>query len=112
MTDDVKQAAQALLAPEMGAIKRGLPSFGYIGLSAEFHDQPRIAPMTSQINETSTAKTLLHKVIEAQPDDASYEEIIRELAFERMVERGLADVRAGRSVSHQEALQRICSWRS
>jgi|AOMQ01.1.fsa_nt_gi predicted transcriptional regulator len=68
--------------------------------------------MTSQINETSIAKTLLHKVIEAQPDDASYEEIMREMAFERMLERGLADVRAGRLVSHQEALQRIRSWRN
>ncbi|MDD3761450.1 MAG: hypothetical protein PHO57_11580 [Acidithiobacillus sp.] len=68
--------------------------------------------MTTQVNETSKAKALLHKVIDAQPDDASYEEIMRELAFERMVERGLADVRDGRSVSHQEALQRIRSWRS
>jgi len=68
--------------------------------------------MTTQVNETSKAKALLHKVIDAQPDDASYEEIMRELAFERIVERGLADVRAGRSVNHQEALQRIRSWRS
>ena len=68
--------------------------------------------MTTQVNETSKAKALLHKVIDAQPDDASYEEIMREMAFERMLERGLADVRAGHSVCHQEALQRIRSWRN
>lgn len=65
--------------------------------------------MTVHIDEKPTAKALILDVIEAQPDDASYEEIMRELAFERMVERGLADVRAGRSVSHADALARIRS---
>jgi len=57
-------------------------------------------------------KTVLRDAVDAQPDDASYEEILRELAFERMVERGLADVRAGRTVGHEDALKRIRSWRS
>jgi predicted transcriptional regulator len=68
--------------------------------------------MKPQANEKPSVKRLLCEVIEAQPEDASYEEIMRELAFERMVERGLADVRAGRSVAHEEALQRIRSWRN
>lgn len=68
--------------------------------------------MTAYIEEKPLAKVVIREVIEAQPDDASYEEIMRELAFERMVDRGLADVRAGRSVSHDEALRRIRSWRS
>lgn len=68
--------------------------------------------MTAQIDEKPSAKSVLRSVIDAQPEDASYDEILRELAFERMVERGLADVRAGRSVSHEEALRRIRSWRS
>ena len=59
-----------------------------------------------------TPKSILRDAIEAQPDDASYEEILRELAFERMLERGLADVRAGRTVRHDQALERIRSWRS
>lgn len=67
--------------------------------------------MTAQVDEKPSAKNVLREVIEAQPEDASYEEILRELAFERMVARGLADVRAGRSVSHEEALRRIRSWR-
>lgn len=68
--------------------------------------------MTAHVEEKPLAKTMIREVIEAQPDDASYEEIMRELAFERMVDRGLADVRAGRSVSHDEALRRIRSWRN
>lgn len=68
--------------------------------------------MTTHVEEKPLAKTVIREVIEAQPDDASYEEIMRELAFERMVDRGLADVRAGRSVSHDEALRRIRSWRN
>lgn len=36
------------------------------------------------------------EVIEAQPDDATCEELLRELAFRRMVDRGLEDARSGR----------------
>lgn len=68
--------------------------------------------MTAHVEEKPLAKTVIREVIEALPDDASYEDIMRELAFERMVDRGLADVRAGRSVSHDEALRRIRSWRN
>ena len=68
--------------------------------------------MTAHVSDKPMAKAVIREVIEAQPDDASYEEIMRELAFERMIERGLADVRAGRSVSHDEALRRIRSWRN
>ena len=68
--------------------------------------------MTTHVEEKPLAKAVIREVIEAQPDDASYEEIMRELAFERMVDRGLDDVRAGRSVSHDEAMRRIRSWRN
>lgn len=68
--------------------------------------------MTAKVDEKPSAKSILREVIEAQPDDASYEEIMRELAFERMVERGLADARAGRSVDHEAALRRIRAWRN
>jgi predicted transcriptional regulator len=64
------------------------------------------------VTTNPSAKSVLREVIDAQPEDASYEEILRELAFARMVERGLADARAGRSVSHDEVLRRIDSWRS
>ena len=52
----------------------------------------------------------MKKVIESQPDDATYEEILRELTFERMVERGLGDSREGRAVSNEEMEHCIRSW--
>ena len=63
---------------------------------------------------TSTApapKALIRAVLEAQPEDATYEEILREMAFDRMVEKGLADVRAGRTISDRELERRVEQWR-
>jgi predicted transcriptional regulator len=59
----------------------------------------------------SKAKEELTKLIQEQPDDSSHEEIVRELAFHVMVERGLADSDAGRVVSNDEMARRIRSWR-
>jgi len=58
-----------------------------------------------------TAKQKMTEVIQSQPDDASYEEIMRELAFDRMIARGLDDSQAGRTLSNEEMEQRIRSWR-
>lgn len=57
-----------------------------------------------------TDKKRVQELVEAQPDDASYEEIVRELAFERMVGRGLNDVRQGRTLSNDEMGRRIATW--
>ena len=59
----------------------------------------------------SKAKEELTKLIQEQPDDSSREEIVRELAFHVMVERGLADSDAGRVISNDETARRIRSWR-
>jgi predicted transcriptional regulator len=58
-----------------------------------------------------TPKERMLQTIQDLPEDSSYEEILRELAFARMVARGLADSAAGRTVSHEEMGQRIASWR-
>ena len=50
------------------------------------------------------------KIIESQPDDSTFDEILRELAFTRMIERGIADSDAGQTISNQEMKQRIGSW--
>ena len=59
----------------------------------------------------SQAKEKIMEVLEGLPEDASFEEILRELAFVRMVERGLADSDAGRVISNKEMGRRIRSWR-
>lgn len=58
----------------------------------------------------STAKEKMTEIIRSQPDDSSYEEILRELAFAIMVERGLSDSREGRTISNEEMGRRIRSW--
>jgi predicted transcriptional regulator len=63
------------------------------------------------MNTSSTPKDQLRRVIDEQPDDSSFEEIIKELAFAAMVERGLADVEAGRTISHEEMRRTLESWR-
>lgn len=60
----------------------------------------------------ATAKEVVRDVVDTQPEDASYDEIIKELAFERMVERGLDDVRSGQVIDNSEMEQRISQWRS
>jgi predicted transcriptional regulator len=58
----------------------------------------------------STAKEELAKLIQQQPDDSTSEEIVRELAFHLMIQRGLADSDAGRVVSNEEMGRRIRQW--
>lgn len=57
-----------------------------------------------------TDKETMAEIIQEQPDDSSYEEILRELAFARMVQRGLEDSRAGRTITHKEMERRIRTW--
>ena len=59
----------------------------------------------------STAKENMSRIIDQQPDDSSYDEILRELAFARMVDRGLADSDRGRTIENSELERRIQSWR-
>lgn len=58
-----------------------------------------------------TAKEHMFEVLREQPEDSSYDELLRELAFVRMVERGLADSEAGRTTTHEDMADRIRSWR-
>ena len=59
----------------------------------------------------STVKEELTHIIQRQPDDSSREEIIRELAFHAMIERGLADSEAKRVISNEEMARRIRLWK-
>ena len=59
----------------------------------------------------STVKEQFIKLIEDQPEDSSSEEILREMAFAAMVDRGIADSDAGRTISNSEMASRIESWR-
>ena len=55
-------------------------------------------------------KQRMIEILERQPDDSSYDELLRELAFERMVDRGVADADADRTISHDEMGRRLADW--
>ena len=57
-----------------------------------------------------TAKEHIAEIIERQPDDSSYGDIVRELAFDLMVQRGLKDSDEQRTVSNEEMERRIRTW--
>jgi predicted transcriptional regulator len=53
-----------------------------------------------------TLKARALRAAEEFPQD----EALRELAFARMIERGLADADAGRTITHEEMGRRIATW--
>ena len=59
----------------------------------------------------TSVKSNMTKIIQEQPEDSSYEEILRELAFARMIDRGLEDSDAKRTIKNKEMKQRIQTWR-
>ena len=50
-------------------------------------------------------------IIARQPDDSSYDEILRELAYARLIKRGLDDSDAGRTVDDDVIKGKIETWR-
>jgi ribosomal protein S3AE len=58
----------------------------------------------------SNIKEKMTEVIQPQPEDATYEEIMRELTFERMIERGLVNSRSGRVISNEDMECRFRTW--
>ena len=60
--------------------------------------------------ENLSVKERLKEIIDNQPDDASYEEILKELAFERMLEKGLNNSEKDKVISNEEMEHRIKTW--
>jgi len=61
--------------------------------------------------DMATAKEQIARLLEEQPEDSSFEEIVRELAFGMMVQRGLMDSDKGRIIPDEEMRRRIRQWR-
>ncbi len=60
---------------------------------------------------STTDKQRKRQLLEGAPDDSSFGEMIKELTFDRMVERGLADAECGRTIRHEEMGRRIAAWK-
>lgn len=56
-------------------------------------------------------KQELLELIQGLPDDSSYQDILHEIVVARIVDRGLADVDAGRTMNDNEMNRTIESWR-
>jgi len=63
------------------------------------------------VDRVRSAKEAVVEIVSGMPEDATYDEILEELVFNRMVERGLADADAGRLIPDEEMKRTIDSWR-
>lgn len=62
------------------------------------------------VKQKSKPKETAIKAIEHLKDSASYEDIMYELYVLQKIERGRTDFREGRTVTHEEAKQRLGKW--
>jgi len=59
----------------------------------------------------SSVKEEMTRIIQEQPDDSSFDDILRELALARMIHRGLEDSESGRTISNDEMKRKTEQWR-
>jgi len=58
----------------------------------------------------SIAKEQIKQILESQPEDSSYDDILRELAFKRMVNKGISDAKNGNVISNEDMEKKIKEW--
>ncbi|MEM7586387.1 MAG: hypothetical protein AAF560_23550 [Acidobacteriota bacterium] len=61
-------------------------------------------------SQDKPAKERILSLVRELPDNTSYDEVLRELAFVRMVDRGLADAEHHRDVDSAELKERMRAW--
>lgn len=59
---------------------------------------------------TFIAKEHAKMIIQSLPDDISYDDILKELAFAKMIKKGLDDSINNRVISNDEMKQKIKQW--
>jgi hypothetical protein len=57
--------------------------------------------------ETMKAKKTVRELLDRLPDDCSLEDILYHVYVVQAIEAGLADVEAGRTISHEEVEERL-----
>jgi len=50
------------------------------------------------------------KIIDSLPEDSSYDEILKELAFHKMIQRGLKDSLQKKVISNEKMRELIKKW--
>lgn len=56
---------------------------------------------------TLTAKQQAHELLARLPDDATWDDVVYQMAARRSIERGLADVEAGRVTDLKDVLAEL-----
>lgn len=67
-------------------------------------------PRSGDKSGESGARAVAQTIIRSQPEDAGLDDILRALGFHRVVERGLADAKAGRLMSQDMFRRKMDSW--
>ncbi len=70
----------------------------------------KINPKGEVMAKLSPVKEKMVKIIKEQPEDSTFDDILRELAFARMIEKGLIDSDEKHVISHDELKRRIRNW--
>jgi predicted transcriptional regulator len=61
--------------------------------------------------QMAVKKEIMHRVIDELPEEADLDDAIERLLYIKGIERGLADVEAGRTITQEVLFKRIVSWR-
>lgn len=64
--------------------------------------------MPTEAVQTPKQRTL--DLIARLPEDSTYDQILQELALDRMIEAGLDDFAHGRTLSHEEVRREVAAW--
>ena len=59
------------------------------------------------VTDRPNPKTQAREIIDALPESATWEDLMYELYVRESIEKGLADVENGRSISHEEVRERL-----
>jgi hypothetical protein len=55
-------------------------------------------------------KEEIKKMIDSLPEEVSYDDIMAEIYFKQRVDKSLAQIEKGETISHEEANQRLSKW--
>ena len=61
--------------------------------------------------KTNSVKEQVIQMIQRLPDDCTLEQIQYHLYVRQQIAQGLADIDAGRVISHEEVKRRVARWR-
>ncbi len=67
-------------------------------------------PIKRGYNNRMTTKDIAIKTIRELPDSATWEDIEERVRFLSAIDKGLADVRAGKVVAHEEVKESLKKW--